>query len=82
MFLRSWIKLSQTVSDSLYHFDIQKVGMNLRTLRYFVAIIDAGSFSAAAQAISIAQPALSRQMRELEPILEHSYCTEPPKAFA
>lgn len=40
--------------------------MNLRTLRYFVAIIDAGSFSAAAQAISIAQPALSRQMRELE----------------
>ena len=40
--------------------------MKLRTLRYFVAIIDAGSFSAAAQAISIAQPALSRQMRELE----------------
>ena len=40
--------------------------MNLRTLRYFVAIIDAGSFSAAAQAIAIAQPALSRQMRELE----------------
>jgi LysR family nitrogen assimilation transcriptional regulator len=40
--------------------------VNLRTLRYFVAIIDAGSFSAAAQAIAIAQPALSRQMRELE----------------
>jgi len=40
--------------------------MNLRTLRYFVAIVDAGSLSAAAQAISIAQPALSRQLRELE----------------
>lgn len=40
--------------------------MNLRTLRYFVAIADAGSLTAAAQAISIAQPALTRQMRELE----------------
>ncbi|MES2187172.1 MAG: LysR family transcriptional regulator [Pseudomonadota bacterium] len=40
--------------------------MNLRTLRYFVAIVDAGSLTAAAEAISIAQPALSRQMRDLE----------------
>ena len=40
--------------------------MNLRTLRYFVAIADAGSVTAAAEAVAIAQPALSRQMRELE----------------
>ena len=40
--------------------------MNLRTLRYFVAIADAGSFTAAAAAVSIAQPALTRQMRDLE----------------
>jgi LysR family nitrogen assimilation transcriptional regulator len=40
--------------------------MNLRTLRYFVAIADAGSFTGASSAISIAQPALTRQMRELE----------------
>ena len=40
--------------------------VNLRTLRYFVAIADAGSFTAAAAAISIAQPALTRQVRELE----------------
>lgn len=40
--------------------------MNLRTLKYFVAIADAGSLTAAAEAISIAQPALSRQMRFLE----------------
>ena len=40
--------------------------MNLRALRYFVAIADAGSLTAAATAISIAQPALSRQLRELE----------------
>ena len=40
--------------------------MNLRTLKYFVAIADAGSFTGAAAAIPIAQPALTRQMRELE----------------
>lgn len=39
---------------------------NLKTLRYFVAIVDAGSFSAASTAIAIAQPALTRQIRELE----------------
>jgi LysR family transcriptional regulator, nitrogen assimilation regulatory protein len=40
--------------------------LNLRTLRYFVAVVDAGSLTAAALAIPIAQPALTRQMRELE----------------
>jgi len=40
--------------------------VNLRTLKYFVAIADAGSLTAAAEAIAIAQPALSRQMRALE----------------
>jgi LysR family nitrogen assimilation transcriptional regulator len=40
--------------------------MNLRALRYFVAIADAGSLTAAAQAVSVAQPALTRQLRELE----------------
>lgn len=40
--------------------------MNLRTLRYFVAIADAGSFTAAAVAVAIAQPALTRQLRDLE----------------
>lgn len=40
--------------------------MNLRTLRYFVAIVDAGSLTAAAAMIPIAQPALTRQLRELE----------------
>jgi LysR family nitrogen assimilation transcriptional regulator len=44
--------------------------MNLRTLRYFVAIADAGSLSAAAAAIPIAQPALTRQLRDLEADLD------------
>ena len=40
--------------------------MNLRALRYFVAIADAGSLTAAATAVAVAQPALTRQLRELE----------------
>lgn len=40
--------------------------MNLRALRYFVAIADAGSLTAAAEAVAVAQPALTRQLRELE----------------
>lgn len=40
--------------------------MNLRALRYFVAIADAGSLTAAATAVNVAQPALTRQLRELE----------------
>lgn len=39
---------------------------NLKALRYFVAVVDAGSLTAASEAISIAQPALTRQIRELE----------------
>ncbi|MEN9774285.1 MAG: hypothetical protein RL322_1355 [Pseudomonadota bacterium] len=40
--------------------------MEFRALRYFVAVADAGSFTAASAAIHIAQPALTRQLRELE----------------
>ena len=40
--------------------------MQFRHLRYFVEIVDAGSFSRAAGVIHVAQPALSQQMAELE----------------
>jgi LysR family nitrogen assimilation transcriptional regulator len=40
--------------------------MDLRTLRAFVAIVEEGSFSAAAERLRIAQPALSLQTRKLE----------------
>ncbi|CAM5207451.1 HTH-type transcriptional regulator CynR [Castellaniella defragrans] len=40
--------------------------MDLRVLRYFVAIADAGSITAAASRVCIAQSALSRHIRELE----------------
>ena len=40
--------------------------MQLRHLRYFVKIVEAGSFSRAAATIHVAQPALSQQIAELE----------------
>lgn len=40
--------------------------MELRTLRYFVAIARQGSMTSAAQELFVSQPALSRQMSDLE----------------
>ena len=43
--------------------------VELRHLRYFVAIAEAGSFTDAAERMFIAQPTLSQQLRRLEDII-------------
>lgn len=40
--------------------------MNTKKLRYFMAVVEAGSISSAAKQIPIAQPALTRQIQQLE----------------
>lgn len=40
--------------------------MELRHLRYFVAVAEAGSITRAAHVVRVAQPSLSRQIRQLE----------------
>ncbi|MGH3239073.1 MAG: LysR family transcriptional regulator, partial [Spirillospora sp.] len=40
--------------------------MELRVLRYFLAVVDAGSVTKAAEEVHVAQPSLSRQLRGLE----------------
>ena len=40
--------------------------MEVRQLRYFIAVYDHGSTTKAAEALFVAQPSLSRQIRRLE----------------
>lgn len=40
--------------------------MNLRSLAAFVAVVDHGGFNAAAEALSVAQPSLTRSVQQLE----------------
>lgn len=40
--------------------------MELRTLRYFVAVVETGSVSAAAEQVHVTQPVVSRQLQTLE----------------
>lgn len=45
---------------------VQSAPVELRTLRYFIAVLEAGSLSRAAGSLYVAQPALTAQIRKLE----------------
>lgn len=40
--------------------------MEIRTMEYYLAVVREGTISAAAESLHVAQPSLSRQMKELE----------------
>jgi len=47
----------------------RRIPLDMRQLRYFIAVVDAGSFSRAAEQVHIAQPALSQHVLSMESIL-------------
>jgi LysR family nitrogen assimilation transcriptional regulator len=53
--------------------------VDLRQLRYFVAVVEAGSFSRAAERVHVAQSALSLKVRELEEALGVTLLVREPK---
>jgi LysR family transcriptional regulator, nitrogen assimilation regulatory protein len=56
--------------------------MNLKQLEYFVHVAELGSFTRAADLLDIAQPALSRQVRQLEIELRQNLLTRNGRGVA
>ena len=60
--------------------------MNLRQLRYFVSVVEAGNMTRAADQLHVAQTALGMQIRQIEEdlgvalLVRHSRGVEPTKA--
>jgi predicted transcriptional regulator len=55
--------------------------ISLKQFRYFIEIVEAGSYSRAAEKLYIAQSALSRQIKELEDELQTPLLTRDARQF-
>jgi LysR family nitrogen assimilation transcriptional regulator len=63
------------------HREQQRTAMDLRQLRYFVGIVQAGSLSRAADQLHVAQSAISHHLASLESELGRQLVTRGPKGI-
>jgi len=56
--------------------------MELRQLRHFVAVVDTGNLSRAAERVAISQPALTRSIKNLEDMLGVELLERKPRGVA
>lgn len=53
--------------------------INLRHLRYFIAIVEQGTFRAAALRLHVSQPPLTRQIKQLEAVMQTTLLVRKPR---
>lgn len=58
------------------HCHYMEMGMDLRVLRYFLAVVREESITAAAESLHVTQPTLSRQLMDLEKGLGCALCLD------
>ncbi len=63
------------------NYDLQ-FEMELRHLRYFVAVAEALSFTKGAEKLHLAQPSLTRQIKDLEDEIGVRFSIDPSSASA
>lgn len=63
---RANVRVSRTEQECFIHQHFISAPVDLRTLRYFITVLEAGSLSRAAGSLYIAQPALTAQIKKLE----------------
>ena len=63
-------------------FSIMRIAMELRHLRYYLVVAESLSFTKASAQLRVAQPALSRQIQDLEDEIGVDLLKRSPRAYA